>query len=339
MDNINRDTRDIQQDIRGTRSEMSETIDAIQARLSPDNLLGQAVKFFNSENGQDMANNLSRTVKNNPVPISLIGLGLTWLMMSDRNKQNQYREPAYPQHAYPRDRYDASAGYRAANTPSYGPDYDPDDDPDRADRPGEQVGERAGAALHEAGQKATAKAADVRDSVTQAATHVGHKINNATDALREQTAHTADQAKRGLQDALREQPLTLVGAGLALGALLGAGLPSTRREDELMGETRDELLDSAKEAGQKQAEKVRKVANAAAEAAVEEADKNGITPEKGKEKMENAIDEAKAGAQKIATAATEAGKQEARKQGLTDTGKSHSDESNADTKKTASSTS
>ena len=330
MDNINRDTRDIQQDIRGTRSEMSETIDAIQARLSPDNLLGQAVKFFNSENGQDMANNLSRTVKNNPVPISLIGLGLTWLMMSDRNKQNQYREPSYP-----RDRYDASAGYRAANTPSYGPDYDPDDDPDRADCPGE----RAGAALHEAGQKATAKAADVRDSVTQAATHVGHKINNATDSLREQTAHTADQAKRGLQDALREQPLTLVGAGLALGALLGAGLPSTRREDELMGETRDELLDSAKEAGQKQAEKVRKVANAAAEAAVEEADKNGITPEKGKEKMENAIDEAKAGAQKIATAATEAGKQEARKQGLTDTGKSHSDESNADTKKTASSTS
>ncbi|MCB1812074.1 MAG: hypothetical protein KDK04_10200, partial [Candidatus Competibacteraceae bacterium] len=89
----------------------------------------------------------------------------------------------------------------------------------------------------------------------------------------------------------------------------------------------------------KQAEKVRKVANAAAEAAVEEADKNGITPEKGKEKMENVIDEAKAGAQKIATAATEAGKQEARKQGLTDTGKSHSDESNADTKKTASSTS
>ena len=330
MDNINRDTRDIQQDIRGTRSEMSETIDAIQARLSPDNLLGQAVKFFNSENGQDMANNLSRTVKNNPVPISLIGLGLTWLMMSDRNKQNQYREPSYP-----RDRYDASAGYRAANTPSYGPDYGPD----RADRPGEQVGERAGAALHEAGQKATAKAADVRDSVTQAATHVGHKINNATDSLREQTAHTADQAKRGLQDALREQPLTLVGAGLALGALLGAGLPSTRREDELMGETRDELLDSAKEAGQKQAEKVRKVANAAAEAAVEEADKNGITPEKGKEKMENVIDEAKAGAQKIATAATEAGKQEARKQGLTDTGKSHSDESNADTKKTASSTS
>ncbi|MEZ5589186.1 MAG: hypothetical protein R3F53_00100 [Gammaproteobacteria bacterium] len=124
----------------------SETIDAIQARLSPDNLLGQAVKFFNSENGQDMANNLSRTVKNNPVPISLIGLGLTWLMMSDRNKQNRYREPAYPQHAYPRDRYDASAGYRAANTPSYGPDYDPDNDPDRADRPGEQAGERAGAA-------------------------------------------------------------------------------------------------------------------------------------------------------------------------------------------------
>lgn len=335
MDNISRDTRDIQQDIRGTRSEMSETIDAIQARLSPDNLLGQAVKFFNSENGQDMANNLSRTVKNNPLPISLIGLGLTWLMMSDRSNQRQNTEQAYPQPSYPRDRYEPGAGYRAANTPNYGPNYDPDYDPDQADH----LGERAGEALHKAGQNATAKAADVRDSVTQAATHVGHKFNNATNSLREQTAHTADQAKRGLQDTLREQPLTLVGAGLALGALLGAGLPSTRREDELMGETRDELLESAKETGQKQADKVRKVANAAAEAAVEEADKNGITPEKGKQKMENAIDEAKAGAEKIATAATEAGKQEARKQGLTDSGKSHSDESNADTKKTASSTS
>lgn len=80
---------------------------------------------------------------------------------------------------------------------------------------------------------------------------------------------------------LREQPLVVGAIGLAVGAVLGALLPLTRRENELMGETRDQLLEQAKEKGQETLEQAtetaKSVAAAAAEAAKSEAEKHSLT--------------------------------------------------------------
>lgn len=53
------------------------------------------------------------------------------------------------------------------------------------------------------------------------------------------------QAGGGIERLLREQPLAIGAIGLALGALVGASLPRSRQEDELLGETGERLRDKA----------------------------------------------------------------------------------------------
>ena len=57
-------------------------------------------------------------------------------------------------------------------------------------------------------------------------------------------------SKTGLLDLLDENPLKVGAATLALGFVAGLVLPLTRKENEMMGETRERLLERAREAGQ-----------------------------------------------------------------------------------------
>jgi hypothetical protein len=56
--------------------------------------------------------------------------------------------------------------------------------------------------------------------------------------------------------------------------------PRTRQEDQLMGETRDRLMDQAKDAGKEKLEQVKEVANAAVGTATKEAEQRGLSPQK-----------------------------------------------------------
>jgi hypothetical protein len=64
------------------------------------------------------------------------------------------------------------------------------------------------------------------------------------------------RSKGGLeQSIMRDQPLVIAGVGLALGAALGAALPSTEVENPLVGEARDGVVDQAKTLGRQQLER------------------------------------------------------------------------------------
>lgn len=80
-----------------------------------------------------------------------------------------------------------------------------------------------------------------------------------------------------MTDYLYERPLVLGALGIAVGAALGASLPTTEREDELLGPMRDDLVERTAEAGREQAEKVKSAAYAAKDAAQREADQQGLT--------------------------------------------------------------
>jgi hypothetical protein len=60
-----------------------------------------------------------------------------------------------------------------------------------------------------------------------------------------------------------DQPLVLAGLGVALGAAVGAAFPSTETEDQLMGESSDELKERTRAFAQQQYEKSRSTAEAA----------------------------------------------------------------------------
>lgn len=94
-----RDPAQIQEEIASTRSEMDQTLSALQQQLSPDMLLDQARRYLSGSTGggREFLTNLSESIKRNPAPTALIGAGIAWLMIRGYREQNGARAALPPQ--------------------------------------------------------------------------------------------------------------------------------------------------------------------------------------------------------------------------------------------------
>ncbi|HYP99477.1 MAG TPA: hypothetical protein VER96_12475 [Polyangiaceae bacterium] len=226
--------------------------------------LGQVEKLATDigDKMNEARDTLVDTVRNNPVPAALVGVGLVWLLMN-RSKSSKERDG---------DRI----GVRNSMNGGH-PLFDQV----------KHVGEDAESAV----TGATRQISDATSSgVHQAVDAVGNAIHSASDATREfahsagdAASHLAAQAgqaassmaqgakqgaKRvevGLRNQLRENPMALGTAALAIGALVGFSLPRTQREDALMGDTRDRLLHQAGNAAHEAASSAGQLAEKALE--------------------------------------------------------------------------
>jgi hypothetical protein len=95
---------------------------------------------------------------------------------------------------------------------------------------------------------------------TDAATSTGSRSTKKRTAQNKKgPKKTRANGRAGLLALLQEDPLKVGAATLALGFVAGLVLPSTRKENELMGEQRERLLERAKEAGQEALDKGQRV--------------------------------------------------------------------------------
>src|SRR5687768_12176865 len=100
MDETTGRVNEIRDEIAQTRVEMSETIEAIQERLSPSHLVAQAgdtVRNAATEKVKQMANTAERaadrvmdhpiveTMRSNPIPAAMLGIGAAWLIIKERS--------------------------------------------------------------------------------------------------------------------------------------------------------------------------------------------------------------------------------------------------------------
>lgn len=67
------------------RSEFSRTLDELRERITPGQLLDEAVDYAQDTTGGEFAHNLRRQVAANPLPVMLIGAGIGWLALAKRN--------------------------------------------------------------------------------------------------------------------------------------------------------------------------------------------------------------------------------------------------------------
>ncbi|GGJ92057.1 DUF3618 domain-containing protein [Pseudomonas matsuisoli] len=226
-----KDPATLEREIDQQRDSITNLVNALENKLSPGQLLDQALSYTKGHGGE-FASNLGQTVKANPVPTLLTTVGLAWMMMGQR-------QPA----------------------------------------PGE------GMHLDEKADGVRASAHDARDKVAQASDHLKHKASDArhrmgnaghqaSDALRQQS----DRARAGFQHLLQEQPLVLGALGMAIGAMLGAGVPGTRQEDQLMGKASDQLKDRAKHKAQEGYERVAEKGTDAAHELNERMSSHGAPP-------------------------------------------------------------
>jgi hypothetical protein len=185
--NGTRRPEEILADIHRTRDEMDHTLQAIEHRLTPGQLVDQGLDYLKNSGAREYVNNLSSSVKTHPLPATLTGIGIAWLMAVGNKPPSQ------------------------ASSSNTGPG----------------IGER----MQSAKERATQLGSSARQQL--------------------------DRARGSWDSMLNEHPLALGAIGLAIGAVVAAMAPRTQKEDQLMGQARDDLLDKAKQAGTEKLEQMK----------------------------------------------------------------------------------
>lgn len=80
------DPAEIQEHIARTRADLDETLDALGNQLSPQRMWSDTVSYVrsNSEGGREFFANFAESVRRNPVPFAMIGVGMAWLIGASR---------------------------------------------------------------------------------------------------------------------------------------------------------------------------------------------------------------------------------------------------------------
>jgi hypothetical protein len=229
----------IEAEIARTRTAMDVTLHAIERRLTPSQLVDRGFDYLRSSGGSEFITNLGNSVKTHPMPVTLTGVALAWLMLSGRQSAVS-EEP----------------GGRSLS--------------EAADSAREKISET------------TRKLSETKQKIAEGTSTMRTKLSGATSGAKDRAAAIAGNARdrmqragNGFQTLLHEQPLALAALGIAVGAIVAASIPRTRKEDELMGEASDHLADQAREVGKEQLDKAQRVVAAAGSAAVGEAKSPG----------------------------------------------------------------
>ncbi|MEO0774016.1 MAG: DUF3618 domain-containing protein [Pseudomonadota bacterium] len=337
---------EIERDIEREREELASNVDALQNMFSPDAILGQMTQSF-KDHGSDLGRAITQSAKQNPVALTLTGVGLAWLVFGRSYdplaKTNQTEDedadwPARGAASRPAIEQDTSA------YPSWArddlDDYDHDDPSWR-----EQARDRVSGTAASVKAKVSSASTTAKEGVTDAAHQAQHRATVArdrlargtedmTDAARDRVIaareKAVDMAKRAdktarksyakgrdaTQDFIQEQPLVAGALAVALGAAIASALPRTKTEDRLIGEKRDDLFDEAERIFHQEREKAERVARATADEVGRIADEKRAEADdaaKGSDTaVEAAADEARKATKRVASKA----KSEARKQNL-----------------------
>lgn len=94
--------------------------------------------------------------------------------------------------------------------------------------------------------------------VSDAASQAYAQARQAAQGAARTASHASRKVQRNATDFITEEPLIAGALGIALGAMIGALLPSTKQEDEVLGPYRDRLRDDAMAFAATQAERLRR---------------------------------------------------------------------------------
>jgi hypothetical protein len=250
-DDYDEEADQIRAEIKDTRADMSQTINEIQERLSPENLMAQAKETVReatigkvervmetigemTEPAREAMGRAGTTIKEagtsvgnsiwkNPLPIALIGLGVGMLWMKSRRGN----------------------GYDYSRSSTL--------------RPRPQTLSSGG----QVGQTQYAGMGTGASTLNQVKESAGDLANRSTEAL----SNLGSRAKDGANavgsrfgQVLRNNPLAVGAVAMAAGTAVGLALPSTQIENEYIGETSERLVDKAQEVARDALDKVQDTA-------------------------------------------------------------------------------
>lgn len=241
-DDYHENTEELRAEIEDTRADMTQTINEIQERLSPENLMDQVKETVReatigkvervvgqfgetlsgvTEPALEMAGRAGNAIKEvgttvadklykNPIPVALIGLGVGMLVFRNFSGGRSYE------------------GTTPSRRPlqGRGSDYELGD---AGRTPRKQTYRASGeGALNQVKETAS----DLASRSTEALSNLGTKAKDSASAVTSR-----------FERMMHENPLAVGAVAIAAGTAVGLVLPSTRLEDEYIGETGERLVE------------------------------------------------------------------------------------------------
>lgn len=328
MSDNSSDPSQIEHDLDQTRSRLGGHLSELQSRLSPGQVLDDLVRYFRGNEGADFGRSLVSSVRANPLPVALTGIGLTWLMATnagrgmtgaraDKSNVRVYRgAPALEQE---QDTFETRM--RAAEKSVVRPEWETDHayagrvESARGQTVGitrqakettESFSQRVADALAGAKQAVVGSAQDLRDQVSDKASVLGStaqgtaaSVSSAAQGAAQragdvltQSGQAVGRVSSSLMGAIIENPVLLSALGLAAGALLGGLLPQSDQEEAALGGVAGQARDTARGLAQEAVDRGSHVAQAVAEAGHNSAQAHSLA---GGQSVGNLVDAALTG--------------------------------------------
>lgn len=323
----------IRSNIEHTRERMDQTLDRIGERLTPRHILDEVLDYFRSHGpsrgevrekaymvkdkaGEAMGkagdtagqalHAITDAVRNHPIPACLIGAGLAWAVYE------RQREGSEVYYEIEDDRMDYDPESLAYT--GYGGGYGAESSAfETVGEEQEGTGEKMKEKLSAAGEQLRAK----RERMKQMAAEKGRVIRIKASELKQRLSQSAQHRGQQVAQMSDEHPLSAGLAFLAAGVLVGLAVPTTRKEDEIMGRASDDLKHTVTERGKEMVESGKKVATATVGAAKEAAQREGLTPEAMKEKAQHLMAETREKARHVVEETKDAAQNKMHEEGLT----------------------
>lgn len=270
-----RSPEEIEREIAHTRSEIEDTLSQLQRNLSFGQIAERAMSYLREGKGSDIASSVGRGIRDNPLPLALIGVGITWFALSQRREGGgKAPERRYVTEEYVHGEVEFEPGYE----PRYAGTYSTDGE-QRMERAGERVSERAKESVEgakermasakegakarmesarerarSAAQSAKERAAGAKEKAASAVSGARGKASEVSGRAREsarrasaEARYRAAQVSSQARERFSEQPLLLGFLGVVVGVVLGALTPSTQREKRMLGPARERFVSRADE--------------------------------------------------------------------------------------------
>ncbi|WP_207538123.1 DUF3618 domain-containing protein [Sabulicella rubraurantiaca] len=270
---------ELEREVEQTRNNVSETLDTLREKLRPsqimDEVMEEATDWIRGSGGTEFVSNLGATVRDNPLPVVLIGVGIAWMLLggrSSRDTDDYYdaqrtarvvpgagsqghtrtyrmqhepvRSSAGPVRRFMNDARDAITSGPSAVAHAMG---------DAASRAASAVSGAASSAASAVSGAASSAASAVSGAMPSGSSSygssssgggIGAHVSHLTGQVSDVASDVADRAARQYRQA---EPFLYGALGLAIGAGIGALLPATEVENRLLGEHREAAFDAARE--------------------------------------------------------------------------------------------
>jgi uncharacterized protein DUF3618 len=290
----------IERDLEHTRARMDSHLNALENRLSPGQILDDLMAYFRGSEGADFGRNLMDSVRSNPLPAALTGIGLTWLMASNPRPQtlagDNRRVRVYRTS-------DGRAWSSREDLDRHFADIErsvtrriDENDEIYHSRLDEARGKTLGV-MRQAGDTAESFRQRVqdawnaaKDTVAEGAYQLREKAGDAADQVAGYAQSTRERVAGGSQRAqqmggntiaaVADNPVLLGSFGLAMGALLGVLIPQSAKEEEALSGMATNARHAARDAAQQAVDRGGDIARAAMDTARDSAREHGLTSDR-----------------------------------------------------------